>query len=139
MKSSFFQPGVLALLLAGTQGVFGEPTPAVKPVPPPRSEFVQPASFREGRDPFFPESSRPFASAVAAAQTVEAAVLKAPGFSVVNGKRMAIINHRTLAVGDESDVVTGGRRVHIRCLEIRNELVVVEVDGQRQEIIFGAK
>ena len=140
MKKTYCKLWAFSLALTGTQAVWGETPPAIKPAPAPvRSEFVQPATVREGRDPFFPESARPFESSVAATRTVETIPLKAPGFSVVNGRRLAIINNHTFSVGDESDVLLSGHRLHIRCLEIRNDLVIVEVNGQRREIVFGAK
>jgi hypothetical protein len=125
-------------LLTSVEAVLGD-KPAPAQLPAPRSIFVQPSNFNEGRDPFFPESSRSFESLPGAKKPVETTVLKSPGFSVVNGNRLAIINNHTFSVGDEGDVLTNGKRVKIRCLEIRNDLVIVLVNGQRREISFGAK
>ncbi|MEI7809021.1 MAG: hypothetical protein WCJ07_11120, partial [Verrucomicrobiota bacterium] len=41
--------------------------PAAPKAAPVRSVFVMPTNAREGRDPFFPESPRPFEAATAAA------------------------------------------------------------------------
>lgn len=107
--------------------------------PPPRAVFTQPSSVRDGRDPFFPESTRPFEALAAAAPRVgiEITSLAVKGFSIVRGRPMVIINNHSFMVGDEGDVlVAGGRRAHLRCAEIRSDTVVVEVNGARHEIHY---
>ena len=143
MKTRLKQILVAALVLTGVRTVFSEPakTAPAKPAPA-RSVFTIPASIREGRDPFFPESTRPFEAAAAASRAsdaTEASALKVPGFSFTNGKRMVIINNHTFAVGDEGDVLTAGGRAHIRCLEIRNDAAIIEVNGRRRELSFSVK
>jgi hypothetical protein len=131
---------LLSLLATGGPAVLGEPPKTVpaKPVPA-KSVFVQPASVREGRDPFFPESPRPYESAVAANHAVELSAFSIKGISIVRGHAMAIINNHTFAVGDEGDVITPTGRVHLRCTEIRPGTVVIEVNGTRRELTIGAK
>ena len=106
--------------------------------PPPRAIFTQPSSVRDGRDPFFPESTRPFEALAAAAPRagIEITSLVVKGFSKVHGRPMVIINNHSFMVGDEGDVLVTGGRAHLRCAEIRSDTVVVEVNGARHEIHY---
>lgn len=105
---------------------------------PPRAVFTQPSSVRDGRDPFFPESTRPFEALAAAAPRagIEITSLVVKGFSKVHGRPMVIINNHSFMVGDEGDVLVAGGRAHLRCAEIRSDTVVVEVNGARHEIHY---
>lgn len=116
-----------------------KPAPAKPVIPvPARSVFTQPASNRDGRDPFFPESTRAFENAqpVAGPRTVELSNLSIKGYSIVRGRPMVIINNHSFMVGDEGDVLVVGGRAHIRCVEIRSDTVVVEANGSRHEIRY---
>jgi len=126
---------MVALVAAGAPAVFGGPPTAApaKPVPV-RSEFVMPASPQEGRDPFFPESTRPYESAMVVKRTVEVNAFSVKGISIENGHPMAIINNHTFAVGDEGDVLTPTGRVHLRCTDIRAGTVEIEVNGVKREL-----
>ena len=103
-----------------------------------RSVFAVPNNVREGRDPFFPDSSRVYDANVQSNPNhrVEATALILKGFSGTPGHRFVIINNHTFTVGDEGDVLTATGRAHIRCLEIRNDSVVVEINGQRHIIPY---
>jgi len=113
--------------------------PATQPdkTEPPRSLFTVPADSRAGRDPFFPDSTRPY-EAVAAANPrvadVTSLVLK--GFSGSLNNRLVIINNHTFAAGDEGDVTTPVGRIHLTCIEIKTNSVVIEVGGQRHELFY---
>jgi hypothetical protein len=113
-------------------------TAAGKPVPV-RSVFVMPSNTREGRDPFFPESVRPFEAVLAANKTVEISALSIKGFSGPPSHRLVIINNHTFGIGDEGDVLTPTGRVHLRCTQIGTDLVTIEVNGQRRELRLGAQ
>ena len=105
-----------------------------------KSLFIIPSSNIEGRDPFFPESTRAFEAVMAASQTnrtAEITSLKVPGISGESGHLLAIINNHTFAVGDEGDVLTVSGRVHLHCVEIQPTYVVVEVNGQKHRINLG--
>jgi len=102
----------------------------------PRSVFVLPTNAREGRDPFFPESSRIYETTVLSNHKVEATSLVIKGISGTPGHWFAIINNHSFATGDEGDVLTTSGRAHIRCLEIRKDAVVVEINGQRHTIPY---
>ena len=111
--------------------------PAKNPAAPVRSVFVIPSNSREGRDPFFPESTRMFDAAIAASKTVEVSALTVKGFSGTPGHRFVIINNHTFGIGDEGDVITPTGRVHIRCTEIHATIVAIEVNGLRRELRLG--
>jgi hypothetical protein len=130
---------LVMLNLIGASTAWAETPPPAKPVVE-RSVFTQPNSPREGRDPFFPESPRPYESAQPAKRGPEIfTYLKSPGYSETGNKRYVIINNHTFSVGDEGDVLTSAGRLHLRCLEIRTNLTVVEFNGQRREIHFSPK
>ena len=120
------------------------PAPAkpavVKPMPV-RSIFVMPTNSREGRDPFYPESLRPYEALAAAATggVVESGSLICKGVLGTPGHFVAIINNHAFAVGDEGEVKTKGSQIRIRCVEIRNNLVVIEINGQRRELMIEAR
>ena len=102
-----------------------------------RSVFVLPTNLKEGRDPFFPASTRPYEDAASknpVAGDLTALVLK--GFSGTPDHRLAIINNHTFGVGDEGDVLTPHSRIHIRCVEIKDKSVVIESGGQRHELSY---
>ena len=122
------------------------PAPASTPVAAviPRSIFVVPTSEREGRDPFFPRTTRLHA----VAQTSKTGIVRTnpqpsiaielalKGISGTPERPLAIINNQTFAVGEENDVVSGGRRMRIRCLEINvaAESVTIQVGNQKREL-----
>jgi hypothetical protein len=102
-----------------------------------RSVFVLPANPKEGRDPFFPASTRPYEDAASknpVAGDLTALVLK--GFSGTPDHRLAVINNHTFGVGDEGDVLTPHSRIHIRCVEIKTNSVVIKSGGQRHELSY---
>ena len=114
--------------------------PVAQPAPPEvvtRSVFILPTNPKEGRDPFFPASIRPYEDAVSknpVAGDLTALVLK--GFSGTPDHRLAIINNHTFGVGDEGDVLTPHSRIHIRLVEVRTNSVVIESGGQRHELSY---
>jgi hypothetical protein len=102
-----------------------------------RSVFVMPTNPKEGRDPFFPESSRPYQSAMAGQPhvgNITSLVLK--GVSGPPDHRLAIINNHTFAVGDAQDLITSQGRVHVRCVEIKDGSVVIESGGANHELKY---
>lgn len=103
--------------------------------PPVKSVFVQPTNPNEGRDPFFPNSMRPYQDFVPKHAVVNS-VLQIKGFSEIAGHRYVIINNHTFAEGDEGDVLTPGGRVHVRCLTLGADSVLVEANGSRQVLRF---
>ena len=126
--------------LAAAVPAYGEAPKAApaKPVPA-LSVFVMPANVHDGRDPFFPESTRPYEGAAATKRTFEVNTLSVKGISIEHGQSMAIINNHTFAIGDEGDVITPSGRVHLRCIDIRAGTVVIEVNGTKRELSIGIK
>ena len=115
-----------------------KPAPA-KPTPV-HSVFVLPDNAREGRDPFYPESTRPFVAKKAEGRgPIVVSALNFKGVSGTPRNYVAIINNHAFKVNDESEVLTPGGKVHVRCLEIRAEVVVVEINGQRHELNLDTK
>jgi hypothetical protein len=135
---STIQLQVLAVLLCGRLADGAEPvkTPPAKPVPI-RSVFIMPANATEGRDPFFPESTRVYESDIpVSVHAVEITSLRVKGYSVVNNQPMVIINNHSFMINDEGDVLTPGGRVHVRCLDIKPSVAVIEANGQREDLHF---
>jgi hypothetical protein len=139
MKSILKLSPWILLLTAGAD-VFAQPVkkPDDKSSQPVHSSFNVPASAHEGHDPFFPESSRLYETAVAT-HAAEITTLTVRGFSGTPGNRMVIINNHTFGVGDEGDVLTPSGRIHVRCLEINPNGVVIEANSQRRELNFSTQ
>ena len=102
-----------------------------------RSVFTMPSDPKEGRDPFFPNSSRPYKVAVSTnSRSQDLSALSIKGFSGSMDHRLVIINNHTFAPGDEGDVITSGGRIHLSCIEIRTNSVVIEIGGERHELFY---
>ncbi len=128
---------LLAIGCAMAFAAVATPTPQSNMTNTNRSIFILPSNPREGRDPFFPDSTRPYKLATSAApQVADVASLVVKGFSGSVDRRLVIINNHTFAVGDEGDVVTPGGRIHLSCVEIKTNSVVIDVGGQRHEIFY---
>jgi hypothetical protein len=106
----------------------------------PRSIFILPTGPKEGCDPFFPSSQRPYESAAAVTgHAGDLTSLVMQGISGPPERRLVIINNVTFGVGDDAEVRTPQGRIHIHCLEITPNSVTVEADGQRRELSYGEK
>lgn len=88
----------------------------------------------KGRDPFFPNSIREAAEPTEGGESQSATILVLKGISGASSRRFAIINDHTFAVGEESEVITAGGRVRIRCVEIRDNVAVVTIGSGGQKI-----
>jgi hypothetical protein len=104
----------------------------------PKSIFTIPASFAQGRDPFFPNARYMFgAQAITKtpSSTPSTSLLVLNGISGTADHKLAIVNLRTMAEGETNEVSTAFGRVRIRCIEIRRESAVIEViGGERREL-----
>lgn len=143
MKSSIKSPSLIALLLGclviPMAGGAPRKNASITNVVP-QSVFVIPSNSKEGRDPFFPDSMRPYASAIVAnPKTADVTSLRLRGFSGEVPNRFVIINNHTFAAGDEGDVITSAGRIHLRCIEVKTNSVVIEVGGQRRELFYSDK
>jgi hypothetical protein len=103
-----------------------------------QSVFVMPTNPQEGRDPFFPRSTRPYATAVLIRPNLTNAPpvlqldLHLNGISGLAGKPLAIINSRTFEEGEEGDIISNGNHVRIRCLEIKADAAVIQIGAERR-------
>jgi hypothetical protein len=102
------------------------------------SVFIMPSGPNEGRDPFFPNSTRPYEFAISK-RPVELTSLEIKGFSEIAGRRYVIINNHTFGAGDEGDVTTSEGRIHIRCLTVGMDSVLVESGGSRHLLKFSGQ
>jgi hypothetical protein len=119
------------------------PQPKTPPAPVepeiPQSNFTLPTNDKEGKDPFFPASRRPYTTGAVVRPTTTPKPLPTMNF-VLNGispsadKPFAMINGRTFGNNEEGDIVTAAGRAHIRCVEIKADSVIIEFRGERQEL-----
>jgi hypothetical protein len=107
----------------------------------PRSVFVLPRNPSEGRDPFFPHTSRLSGARATETKTVTnkppaVIELALKGISGTRDRPLAIINTTTFGVGDENDVITGTRRVRVHCVGINVDTgtVIVQIGNERREL-----
>jgi hypothetical protein len=126
--------GLLLMTVVGLS-----PLAAAPPIQtaPPKSVFVLPDSPKEGRDPFFPNSIRPYQGRPAPnGSLLELPTLKLQGVSRSRGHIFAIINNVTFGVGDETDVKTPTGKISVRCVQIKTDSAVVVAGGQILTLIL---
>jgi len=105
-----------------------------------RSTFITPSSPKDGRDPFFPNSLRPYASTVTSSvATTDLSSLVMQGTSGTPDHRLVVINNVTFAVGDDADVITSHGRIRVRCVAITDDAAVIQAAGQRTVLHYGDK
>jgi hypothetical protein len=102
-----------------------------------RSAFVMPKTLNEGRDPFYPSSTRVIAMTQPVKKTIAGpATLELKGISGTADRPLAIINNQTMAVGEELDVTTPQGRVKVMCLAIDGTKVKIKAQGQTRELLL---
>ena len=97
----------------------------------PRSKFED--NPHSGKDPFYPNSIRRRQMLVRAAATNtpppvsvgELVALK--GISGSKSQPLALINTTTVGLGEATDIKCGNQAIKLRCLEIRDRSVLVEI------------
>jgi hypothetical protein len=127
-------------VMARTRG----PAPAVTN-PILMSVFSIPTNKVSGRDPFFPECDcggkivmkiEPSTST----QVGPSVALVFNGRSGTPERPLAIINGNTFEAGEVHDMLTGNNtRVPLKCVEIRENSVIVEIGGKQQELFLRGK
>jgi hypothetical protein len=101
----------------------------------PQSVFILPEDAKQGRDPFFPNSQRPYQyNNSQLGHGAQVTSLRWGGVSGPPNHRLVIINNHTFAEGDEEEVITSQGKILVHCLEINDNSVVVEANGQRIEL-----
>jgi len=135
--SNGLKAGLVPVMLAAAMPMLAGPVaPKAAPKPEPvHSVFIMPTNPQQGRDPFFPSSTRPYQEAVPSVvhhDVVDvSSLLSFQGISGTTDRRLVIINKRTFAVGDQAEVSTSQGKVRIQCLEISTNTAVIEANGQR--------
>ena len=100
------------------------------------SVFVDDPRF--GKDPFFPNSRRRKPQVVVAPvgaapdrsafmQILDSIVLK--GVAGLPGRRLALLNNRTVEAGEITEFRINNQVVKVRCVEVREKSVVVAIEG----------
>jgi hypothetical protein len=154
MRNPCHLPHALTLALAAMAVNFTFPSRAAQtPLstnarPPtceaPKSVFVDPATPLDGKDPFFPQSTRhrpppPVSTPVATKPAPPPIDLELKGISGTPERRLAIINNATFETGEQAEVVTSQGRVRITCKEIKADSVEVVVNGQARVLNLRSK
>jgi hypothetical protein len=112
---------VLPLLAAGA--LFAAGTNAG-----PRSVFTDDP--QNGKDPFFPDSTRRLKQIATASNAAPASVagqLTLKGIAGTKARPLALINNLTFSAGESGEVKCAQQHVRIRCREIRDRSVIVEI------------
>jgi hypothetical protein len=107
------------------------------PLEIPQSVYSIPASSKEGRNPFFPNST-PVAPVVPPkeASQIDPSVFNLNGITSPP-KRTAMINGRTFEPGESGEVkLANGSKIMIKCEEVRADSAIISVGGQRKELKF---
>ncbi len=108
------------------------PTPEI-----PKSVFPLPTTPQQGKDPFYPRSMRLFANVSVTPTNQPAFIaveLQLKALSGPPGHRLAIINNHTFEAVEEGEVGTnaGQGRARIRCLEIKEDSVLIQIGGEQR-------
>lgn len=140
---SAFLQGVICVLLCATSSGFAKDSTPEKTgdsdaVVVPKSDFSIPTRAGDGRDPFFPLSRRLVldTNPTKTNDTVKSAPvsLTLKGISHTGQASFALINDKTFGVGEERDVAFGSAKIRVHCIEIREDSVLINVNGSRQEL-----
>jgi hypothetical protein len=107
----------------------------------PKSVFAIPASKTDGCDPFFPNSTRlwggpliPQATTAKQPKATGLDCLVLKGLSGPEDNRLAMINGRTMARGEDAEINTDCGRLLVHCVDISSNSAVIEVSGERREL-----
>jgi hypothetical protein len=121
---------IWTLLATAASPLAAKPAAPADTNAPVESVFTMPSNPGEGRDPFFPDSMRPYEDAVSKVKRpAELTSLQIKGFSKIGDKHYVIINNHTFGAGDEGDVITSAGRIHIRCISVSEDSVLIESGG----------
>lgn len=88
------------------------------------------------KDPFFPLSTRqPFPQPVNnTPPPINASLFVLKGVDGASDHRLALVNNRTVAKGEDAEVTTAAGKVKIHCLEIRPTSVVLRIASQSEPL-----
>ena len=109
--------------LPDVRGAGAAPLPTVPPEPEiPQSVFT--VAGGKVKDPFFPNSTR-IKTVITAAPQISSSTFELKAITGPPGARLAIINNRTVANGEDAEVTTVLGKLRIHCLEIRESSVLI--------------
>lgn len=148
---------VLALC-CGLAGIgFAQRTPPAVPAGMPQLDVDPAEGFRSvfnddpayGKDPFFPNSTRPrdgtqpdpipIPIPIPASGKVPWELFELKGISISSAKRLALINNYTLAEGESRDYkFPSNLSYKLTCITIKERSVIVSVFGQKNELSLRA-
>ena len=74
---------------------------------------------------------------IAPATPTQYAELALKGISGSKDRRMALINNETLMVGETAKIKVQDNRVEVCCKEIREDSVLITIDGKPMELKLG--
>ena len=143
MKLLLFTSGALGLLIAGLPGTaLGEAKPTPVPVEQNfKSAFINDPNF--GKDPFFPNSSRrPLPVTNMVVDVTPPPLPTVPddiflkGINILKDRRLAIINNYTVAQGEEFELKLKGKTYRVRCVEVKDHSVVIQIGGAGKELLL---
>jgi hypothetical protein len=104
----------------------------------PQSVFIIPSVPGNARDPFFPDRIIQAQTAKAVTSTnsrpTGASCLVLKGLSGVPENRLAMINGRTMARGEDAEINTECGRLLVHCVDITANSAIIEVGGERREL-----
>jgi len=104
----------------------------------PQSVFIIPSVPGNARDPFFPDRIIQAQTAKAVVSTnsrpTGASCLVLKGLSGVPENRLAMINGRTMARGEDAEINTECGRLLVHCVDISSNSAIIEVGGERREL-----
>jgi hypothetical protein len=92
---------------------------------------------KNGKDPFFPTSTRlqprlvP-TNGIASRPAAAAPVLTLKGISGPTDRRLALINNQVFAAGEEANVRVAAGSIKVRCLEITEHTAKVRIEGESE-------
>jgi hypothetical protein len=107
------------------------------------SVFVVPTNPpKDGRDPFFPVSSRSVEVSKPKSREKQKTAETGPEgvldvFVTPTRPPTAIINHHTFFKGDVADIIIGNSRVPVSCIDVVNGMAEVMIDGHRRQLYSG--
>jgi hypothetical protein len=113
-----------------------------KAVELPKSTFITPGNKTEGRDPFHPNATYIYNQGGGSKNgggkqpVLPALDLVLKAITGVPGNRLATINTRTFAKGEEGEMTVSGSKVQIQILDILEDAVILSVNGEQRELRF---
>ena len=129
--------GILAAaaigIISGSAHAAITKTNAVPAETPGKSIFQE--DLKNGKDPFFPKSTRRNAQGPIGNAPVLAPIIKLAlkGISGPANNRLALINNQPITAGETATVRVPGGQIKVRCWEINADSAVISVEGDPEK------